>query len=150
MNDSDTFFDCLSALTQQSDCYRGQWICDKSLAMILHRHYPKIEDKDTLRLKLVMRLNKAAGAFNGSNVNKMYKSQFKTVCPLSSKRRKVYFYIFWNGQRIPKEPKTATYRCVLHRSTAEDVKCTEESIFYLTVRQMMSIGDHATIVVRRR
>ena len=117
MNDGDIFFDCLSALTQQSDCYRGQWICDESLARILHRHYPKIEDKDTVRSILVMRLNKAAGAFDGSNVNKVYKPQFKTVCPPSSKRRKVYFYYFGNGQRIPKEPKNATV-----------VSCTEAQI----------------------
>jgi len=96
--------------------------------MILHRHYPKIEHKDTVRSKLVMRLNKAAGAFDGSNVNKVYKPQFKTVCPPSSKRRKVYFYYFGNGQRIPKEPKTCTEAQILlsYSATNERQRSTND------------------------
>ena len=116
MTDGNTLFKCLfDGLISQSDVYRDRWICDQSLVEILLRHYTKVPKDDDLRNKLVQRLNKAAGDFDSSNVNKIYHKNFTTACPFNnSKRRMVHYYYFGKGEKVPNEP-----------IRAKDLKCTE-------------------------
>lgn len=106
MNDGNTLFEYLfTRLISKSDTYRGRWICDQSLVEILHRHYTNVDKDNTLRNKLVQRLNKAAGPFNSSNVHKIYHKNFTTSCPFnSSLRRMVHYYYFGKGEKVPNEP----------------------------------------------
>ena len=46
MSDGDTLFDSLSALIKSSGLYRGRWLCDESLVMILQSYYPKTKEVD--------------------------------------------------------------------------------------------------------
>ena len=93
MSDGDTLFDSLSALIKSSGLYQGRWLCDESLVMILQSYYPKTKEVDGMRSKLAKRLNKAAGAFDDSNINKIYKAKFSAHCPFQpSIRRKINYY----------------------------------------------------------
>jgi hypothetical protein len=61
--------------------------------MMLQSYYPKTKEVDGMRSKLAKRLNKAAGAFDDSNINKIYKAKFSAHCPFQpSIRRKINYY----------------------------------------------------------
>jgi hypothetical protein len=91
---SNLIFDSYHILTGASPFYQQCWMCDETIFRILNLHYPHLKNAfNFTRAGLNHVLSAKAGPCTRQNPHAIYSTaQFKTDCPYSGDRRKVFYY----------------------------------------------------------
>ena len=108
---SNLIFDSYHILTGASPFYQQCWMCDETIFRILNLHYPHLKNAfNFTRAGLNRVLSAKAGPCTRQNPHAIYIAQFKTDCPYSGDRRKVFYYFRQdtNNNEPPDDPQ-----CVL-------------------------------------
>ena len=89
--------------------YADNWICDETILQLIKTRYPKIESAFKYDRRAINRaLVKITGAYDSSNLTKVYTSSFETLCPYTNTKRKVYFYYRCTNDEPPSQPSQAS------------------------------------------
>ena len=92
-SNSKLIFDSYCILTSASPLYQQCWMCDETIVRILNSHYPHLKKGFNIsRTGLNRVLSAKAGPCTVQNPHAIYVAQFKTDCPYSGDRRKVFYY----------------------------------------------------------
>ena len=104
---SNLIFDSYHILTGASPFYQQCWMCDETIFRILNLHYPHLKNAfNFTRAGLNRVLSAKAGPCTRQNPHAIYIAQFKTDCPYSGDRRKVFYYFRQdtNNNESPDDP----------------------------------------------
>jgi hypothetical protein len=94
--------DSYLSLTAACSQYQDNWICDETCIRLLNAHYPRLKNTfNFTREGLNGALSAKAGPFTGPNEFGLFSVKFRTECPYSGERRRVwYFYRQVNGKPL--------------------------------------------------
>jgi len=107
---AEQIYQAYTKLTDGCDAYQNEWICDKSLVLLINTHIPNVKNTIDFDCTAFNRaLGPKAGAFDTSNKVGLFKKVFQLACPYDGIRRRVWYYYRRVGnESIPTEPSQAT------------------------------------------
>ena len=92
-------------LTAASSLYQDNWICDETWFRLLNAHYPLLKNAfNFTREGLNRALSAKAGPFTGPNEFSLFSVKFRTECPYSGERRRVYYFYRQVNGKPPADP----------------------------------------------
>ena len=94
-HDSSLFLSAFVSVRQHEE-YANRWICDAQWHQILSKKYNDLPTIGLTQIRLTRLLNKTyeASFHNFGEYSEVYHVNFRMICPVTSKRRRVHFYYF--------------------------------------------------------
>ena len=105
-SNSKLIFDSYCILTSASPLYQQCWMCDETIFMILNSHYPHLKKAFNFTRTGLNRASLPRLVRVRYKIPMPFIAQFRTDCPYSGDRRKVFYYFRQdtNNNEPPDDP----------------------------------------------